>query len=45
VKYARDFVIVAQEETVLQGMNDGLIETARCYRMEIGVGKTEVMRI
>ena len=37
VKYA--------DETVLQGMIDQLIETGRCYDMEMNVEKTKVMRI
>jgi hypothetical protein len=45
VKYADDLVLMAKEETVLQGMIDKLIETGRRYRMERNVEKTEVMRI
>jgi hypothetical protein len=41
VKYADDLVLLAKEETVLQGMIDRLIEIGRCYGME----KTKVMRI
>ena len=36
---------MAKEETVLQGMIDKLIETGRCYGMEMNVEKTELMRI
>ena len=36
---------MAMEETVLQGMIDKLIETGRCYGMEMNVEKTKVMRI
>jgi len=31
VKYGDDLVLMAKEETVLQGMIDKLIETGRCY--------------
>ena len=37
VKYADDLVLMAKEETVLQGMIDKLIEIARCYTMEMNV--------
>ena len=43
--YADDLVLMAKEETVLQGMIDKLIETGRCYGMEMTVEKTNVMRI
>ena len=43
VKYADDFVLMAKEETVLQGMIDKLIEIGRCYGMEMNVEKTKVM--
>ena len=45
MKYADDLVLMAKEETVLQGMIDKLIETGRSYGMEINVEKTKVMRI
>jgi hypothetical protein len=45
VKYADRLVLMAKEETVLQGMIDKLIEIARCYGMEMKVEKTRVMRI
>ena len=45
VKYADDLLLMAKEETVLQGMIDKLIETGRYYGMEINVEKTKVMRI
>ena len=45
VKYADDLVLMAKEETVLQGMIDKLIETGRYYGMEMNVEKTKVMRI
>jgi len=45
VKYANDLVLLAKEEKVLQDMTDKLIETVRCYGMEINVEKTKVIRI
>ena len=45
VKYSDDLVLMAKEETVLQGMIDKLIENGRCYGMEMNVEKTKVMRI
>jgi hypothetical protein len=39
VKYAVDLVLLAREETVLQGMVDRLIEIGRRYGMEMNVGK------
>jgi hypothetical protein len=45
VKYADDLVLLAKEETVLQGMTNRLIETGRRYGMEMNVEKTKVMRI
>ena len=33
VKYADDLVLIAKEETVLQGIIDKLIETGSCYGM------------
>ena len=38
-------MLLAKEEKVLQDMIDKLIETGRCYGMEMNVEKTEVMRI
>ena len=43
--YSNELVIMAKEETVLQGMIDKLIEIGRCYGMVMNVGKTKVMRI
>jgi len=40
VKYADDLVLMAKEETVLQGMIDKLIEIGSCYGMEMNVKKT-----
>jgi len=40
-----DLVLMAKEETVLQGMIDKLIEIGSCYGMEMNVEKTKVMRI
>ena len=45
VKYADDLVLMAKEETVLQGIIDKLIEIGSCYGMEMNVEKTKVMRI
>ena len=45
VKYADDRVLLAKEETLLQGMIDKLIEIGSCYGMEMNVEKTKVMRI
>jgi hypothetical protein len=45
VKYADDLVLLAKEETVLQGMIDRLIEIGRCYGIEMNVEKSKVMRI
>jgi hypothetical protein len=45
VKNVDDLVLMAKEETVLQGMIDKLIEIGRCYGMEMNVEKTKVMRI
>jgi hypothetical protein len=39
VKYADDLVLLAKEEKVLQDMIDKLIETGRCYGMEMNVEK------
>ena len=43
--YADDLMLMAKEETVLQGMIDKLIEIGRYYGMEMNVEKTKVMRI
>jgi hypothetical protein len=45
VKYANDLVLLAKEETVLQGMIDKLTEIGRRYGMEMNVEETKVMRI
>ena len=42
---ADDLVLMAKEETVLQGMIDKLIKIGRCYGMEMNVEKIKVMRI
>ena len=39
VKYADDLVLMAKEETVLQGMIGKLIEIGSCYGMEMNVEK------
>jgi hypothetical protein len=38
-----DLVLLAKEETILQRMNDTLIEVGRGYGMEINVEKTKTM--
>jgi hypothetical protein len=45
VRQAYDLVLLAKEETVLQGMIGRLIETGSCYGMKMNVAKTKVMRI
>ena len=45
VKYTDELVLMAKEETVLQGMIDKLIETGRYCGMEINSEKTKVMII
>jgi hypothetical protein len=45
MKYADDLVVVAKEEMSLQDMIGKLIETGRCYGMEMNVEKMKVMRI
>jgi len=45
VKYADDLVLLAKEEKMLHDMTDKLTEIGRCYRMEVYVEKTKVMRI
>ena len=37
VKYADDLVLLAKEERVLQDTIDKVIETGRCYGMEMNV--------
>ena len=39
VKYADDFVLLAEKQTVLLGMIDRLIEIGRHYRMKINLEK------
>ena len=45
VKYAGNLMLLAKEETVLQGMIESLIEIGRCCGMERSVGKAKAMRI
>ena len=45
MKYADELILMAKEETVLQGMTDNLIEIGSCYGMEMNEEKTKVMRI
>jgi hypothetical protein len=44
VKYADDLVLLAKDKGVLQSMIDRQIELGRCYRMEMNVEKTKVMK-
>ena len=39
------YIYIVLDECRLQGMIDKLIETGRCYGMEMNVEKTKVMRI
>jgi len=39
VKYAEDLVLLAKEETILQGVTDGLGQDGRHYEMELNVEK------
>jgi hypothetical protein len=43
LKYANHLVLLAKEETALQGMTDRLLR--RCYGIEVNVGKTRAMSI
>jgi hypothetical protein len=45
LKCADGLVHLAKEETVLQGMVDGLTEIGKRYGMEMNAEKTRVMRI
>jgi len=45
VTFADDFVLMAKEEKVLQDMIDKIIDTGKCYGMEMNVEKTKGMRI
>ena len=45
MKYADDLVLLAKEAEVLQDMTDKLIESGKCYGMEMNVEKTKIMRI
>jgi len=45
VKYADDFILLTEEEKVLQDMIDNIIEIGRCYGMEINIEKNKIMRI
>jgi hypothetical protein len=40
-----DLVLLAKEQTALQGMNDKLNAIGRCYEMEMNVAKNKEMRI
>jgi hypothetical protein len=39
VKHADDFVLLAMEETVLQGMIEGLMQVRRIYAVKMNGGK------
>ena len=41
VKFADDLVLMANEEKPLHGMIDKLIESGRCYDMEMNVEKAK----
>jgi hypothetical protein len=45
VKCADDLVLLVEEEPLLQGVLERLIEIGRWYGMEINVDKTKVLRI
>jgi cytochrome c oxidase assembly factor CtaG len=45
VKYTDKLLLLAKEETVLQGMIGGVIEISICYGTEMNVIKTKIMRI
>ena len=45
VKYADDLLLLARKEKVLQDIINKVIETGRCYGMEINVERTKLMRI
>jgi hypothetical protein len=44
-KYTDGLELLAKEETMLQVMKEELIETGRCYGVEMNVGRTKEMRI
>ena len=44
VEYADDLVLLPEEEMVLLGMIDRLIEIGRWYGMEVNVEKTKISR-
>ena len=45
MKYADDLVLLANEETVIQGMTDCVCEIERYYGTEVNVGKIKVLRV
>jgi len=45
VKYRDEIELMAKEETELQGMIDKLIESGRCYDLDMNVEKTKLIRI
>jgi hypothetical protein len=45
VKHRNKLVLLAKEETVIQGIIDRLTEARRGYSMEINVERTSIRRI
>ena len=45
MQYADDLVLLAKEETVLQGIIYRLIKTGRCYGLKMNLKKSKVMGI
>ena len=45
IKYADGLVLLAKEETVLEGMTSRQTELGRCSGMEVNVVKTKIMRV
>ena len=45
MKHVNELLLQAKEETLLQGMTEGLIEIGSCNGMEMNVEKTNVTRI
>jgi hypothetical protein len=45
MKHADDFVLLAKEETVLRGKNDGLMQVRTIYAVKINGGKNKTVII
>jgi hypothetical protein len=45
VKYVDNLVLLDKDDAVLEDMTGRLTEMGRCYKMDINVEKTKVMRI